>query len=214
MSEKYDFADIRDELIACVLEACPSTLENWDRSPLSGARDARSPIVGLDTKEVVFALCTLASTHERILRAALPSLYVACAKWPVGDILPLDGVDTALPLHAQRAVARGKARLHELQFDGFAELAKNTKHCAKGSSQCYSMHIRTEAVRKLLLSDVSLTVLLRGDCNPVKLDIVNSCYHCFLLVDSDMAARATMVWNNLPSYFGLPSWLELLSESG
>ena len=193
MTTKYQFQEIRSQILLDLLPAYPTELSKYQGSSCRGEAVFGSPLPHPNSVLDLFVTCEVAF--------ALPfAYYRACI---AGDPASLDISDgeTALPPDTLKTALRGQARLR----GGEVQLAKKVAFqdcpgwgaCSgkfpAGRTQVYNW-INPEVVTQS-------GILERGG-------LLGSgyCAHCSQFFQQELSKAKESTWGDLPSYFGLPPW--------
>ena len=201
MATKYKFQEIRSQILLDLLPAYPTQLPGYERSSCLGEAVFGSTPPHPNSVLDLFVACKVAF--------ALPfAYYRACI---AGDPASLDASagEIALSLDILKAALRGQARLKadEVQFVRkvtFQECTKSRLGRCAGKSPA-----NRQQVFDWIHPDVVTPtgILERGGFQGT-----GYCDQCTLAFALELSKTKNDTWENLPSYFGLPSWTNVAEK--
>lgn len=204
LGTKYEFRQLRTEAVKRLTFEFPSQLNRLETQH-SGTR-----IIGANG--LVFRAITLA--RETNMLFVLPcAMAICCQSYTIHDIL--NGVGSPdyphmlLSTEDQRACLSGWYDLIHMQAkETFKWLDPHMRDTL--FPDCVSRARCTKARARILYS-MSHPISL---CNPFSLFVweMVMCVNCTIISKVQHEKGRTNIWNDLPSFFGLPGWDELLKE--
>ncbi|EPQ50350.1 hypothetical protein GLOTRDRAFT_97076 [Gloeophyllum trabeum ATCC 11539] len=182
LATKYNAAVLRSRIISLLTSYYPSTLEAWENR-------ASSPVAHLFTDgDFMAAYMALTCNITTILPA---SLYCCCMRYPTSSLL--NGFKAAPPSGKIKAACRSTL---------------NSRDFFKKANRCREMSCRNALYRWRVTEegdwDDHFYDILKGD----EMDSV-ACTTCNEGAEELFTELREDVWDNLPSYFGLPDWEDL-----
>ena len=192
MATKYKFQEIRSQIIPDLLPAYPTQLSDYKTSSCLGEAVFGSPLPHPNSVLDLFVKCEVSF--------ALPfAYYRACI---AGDpaLLNASAGETALPTNTLKAALRGQARLK----GGEVRLAKRLTLQDCGGWGCSG---KTPSGRAQVFNWILPGATTQGGVLE-KGDFMGSgyCSQCSQTLAQGLSEAQEETWENLPSYFGLPTW--------
>ena len=193
MSTKYQFQEIRSQILLDLLPAYPTELSEYKGSSCLGEAVFGSPPPHPNSVLDLFVTCKVAF--------ALPfAYYRVCI---AGDPASLDTSDgeTALPPDTLKTALRGQVRLKGEEV----QLAKKVafQDCAVWGACSGKLPAGRTQVYNWIHPEVATQsgILERGDFQGS-----GYCIQCSQVFRKELSKAKEATWGNLPSYFGLPLW--------
>lgn len=161
----------------------------------------------------------IALAHKYSLRRILPWAFLAACELltPEEILRPMGVTQTALSPEDQRICITGWRRLMNKQIPTtFAGLIVGNKACTRSS--CKTSREQTLIKEFVVLKDRSGTVTsigLDGTMTPAVWEKQwenGLCKACIKVAQNLHEEGRQRMWDDLPSIFGLPGWVELLEE--
>jgi hypothetical protein len=207
LSTKYDVRYLRHRAISYFANTYPSTLEAWDR---------RGKIADLENAPFV----ALKLIREVDIPEQLPAVLYCCSMQSIEDILdgmPLNwrGSRSEMDVADKRTCLIAKRKLEEAlrgRVLSFLRVHHVTRCTNRGDSTCNTGR----------LNFASLMAIRDSDQDPLKKSIDWDkysnfvCNVCFTFSKESFETARRKLWEELPGFFDLPTWSELLhlKESG
>ena len=196
MTTKYQFREIRSQILLDLLPAYPTKLSEYEGSSCLGEAVFGSPIPHPNSVLDLFVTCNVAF--------ALPfAYYRACV---AGDPASLDtGTGgTALLPDTLRTVLRGQARLE-------ADEVRLVKEVALKDCTSWGRCLRKSPAGRVLIFDWIHPETATQSGILEREDSLGSeyCSRCLQAFQQELSKAKKDTWESLPSYFGLPPWDEI-----
>ncbi|EDR12744.1 uncharacterized protein LACBIDRAFT_323434 [Laccaria bicolor S238N-H82] len=203
LGDKYNGHNVREEALKFLRYEFPQNLEDW--MGVWGTKVFPYP-------ESEFDFINLA--QEVDLHSVLPAMYYTCVKYEkLNDVFHgytnTDGSITQLSPKVQACLAIGREQLaYALKRHTFSWLYnKRIIPCPRCSSQKECAAARNHLIRKVWMPvpniGLALNVWDRGEFAS------GLCSVCAYTAEKLFRSGQDKLWDELPSYFGLPSWDDL-----
>jgi hypothetical protein len=194
VSTKYDVQYLRQRAISFLTEAYPSTLDAWDR------RELTRKISGIE--HTPFAALQL--VEEFGISQALPAVLYCCSMRPIDEIL--DGSRVEIGTANRRTCLIAKQKLEEAQRKRvFAFLGAYQVTACSNPSTCNTRRLEWSARMGLNPKPLARTF-----------DWINFsiyvCRNCLTFSRASFDEARQKLWEELPGFFNLPSWTQLLQS--
>ncbi|KLO16701.1 hypothetical protein SCHPADRAFT_937727 [Schizopora paradoxa] len=205
LSTKYDFKDIRTNVILQISRQYPTALKDFDL-----VDDDKTLLFGELREDCRFAL--LGAAYRANAHVLLPTLYFACSKTSIQHIIE-ESTRRGVPAECLYALLEGRERLllnfykQAASTERIVESAMTHLTCIGGDNGSLS------CLRDLLLSgvdfgqmstDVNLHFARRS---PELFGFFNqACETCKTFMEGRVTWKRNDVWDKLPSNFGCLNW--------
>ncbi|KAJ7759164.1 hypothetical protein B0H16DRAFT_1370195, partial [Mycena metata] len=209
LGRKYEFRGLLDSAVERVTCEHPTTLEEYDAlhgEDCLGPYHFKSVVDYLGIEFDVLAL-----VRENNIMTALPCAYHRILKYPHKQLF--EGIDTGDALVTlspldQKLCSLGREKIIAAQMlPGFTLgwLCKwgHNSDCLH-PAKCYKMR---EKALQLCFMEVNVRIL-----NPTPFAFTSMCMPCTRHIQELVSAGRKKAWEQLPTFFDLPSWEELKND--
>ncbi|KAF9558724.1 hypothetical protein CPC08DRAFT_763786 [Agrocybe pediades] len=196
LGNKYGIEHLREDVLCRMKEEYPSTLPGW--------REASPSTAFFPRKELLTTMANLA--YEYNILSVLPAIYVDLCQYSTEGLFDMKDKDLLNPA-VLKACLIGKDKLiHALRA------ALDVREGAGEYANCLTGTCGT--IFSLLSRDIDARYLSdRGIfCHTgtmVDFYDVECCAECLKFLKGIAEPIRAELWDNLPSFFGLPTWAEL-----
>ncbi|KAK7001410.1 glutamine amidotransferase type-1 domain-containing protein [Favolaschia claudopus] len=207
LSTKYNVDFLRRRALAHISSLYPTTLQEWDlrKDTAMEVFNARPFAVLLLAKE---------TGHQALLPACM---YLCADSVDINDILDgltsIDGKHLELDWPDKRACIRGRQNLLlALRAEVFAFLTGNLtiQNCAS-PQRCDSSKLRwLQSLEASLGNGCPGIFSIKFPWNAFRKAV---CENCYTASHTHSNTQRQLIWDKLPSYFGMPPWEELVKSS-
>ncbi|TFK49216.1 hypothetical protein OE88DRAFT_399240 [Heliocybe sulcata] len=210
LSTKYQVEYFRQDIVANLVIAYPSTLAAWDK---------RSKVEAYPSTVAQRAVDVLRLAREINVRALIPAALYQCCENPLEVILDgihqPDGGTTRLSPEDEEICILGRERIVEAFR---ARLFSESQLVSSGPGFLASRHVPCDSARLRWLYKDEVWEMAFGydwfkplhtECPILGPGVCPSCQNAFA---ATFHRTRSFIWENLPGYFGLPEWSILRIE--
>ncbi|KLO19249.1 hypothetical protein SCHPADRAFT_83283 [Schizopora paradoxa] len=199
LSTKYDFKNIRTDVIIQIAKHYPTHLRSYDDANVHDL----APLFGTIRSSCHYPL--LQCLWKAKVDALLPVLYYACSDSPIDFILlQTNTLDT----ECLQTLIKGSVKLRAAVTQLLADLTGRDLLDGPCSYGC-EVHFRICNLGEFVNSS-NLAEIDGGSIVEACAD--RACELCSHKVKDVVDNRRKEIWNNIPSYFGFPGWNQLREE--
>ncbi|KLO16708.1 hypothetical protein SCHPADRAFT_994975 [Schizopora paradoxa] len=198
LSTKYDFKDVRANVITQISKQYPINLQDYD-----SVDDENAPLFGMVRDDCHFDL--LSAAYKAEAHVLLPTLYLACATFDIRDILAGTRCSAVDP-ECLQILLEGRDGLVSAIIDCIWSIPEFVR---KGiaSSGCCQVPSCLEKFRYVRLSHLCTENFssTRGK-SVIAFHLSPTCMLCRSFVESAIEKERETVWKKIPALFKCPSW--------
>ncbi|KAF5340730.1 hypothetical protein D9611_007355 [Ephemerocybe angulata] len=211
MGRKYDIDYLRHEALLRLTTEFPTTLSEWDKLPHDYTQIHHQ-------SGILFDIVNLA--HDNDIKSVLPAAYYLCIQ-EFEDLLTGTARDdesvAQVSYDVKRECILGRERLFRAQTDhlfgwvdnvGCSDKCTQPARCrAAGSSLIKALYVPMPEPARTLERWIEFKQF-------VPMQTMALCQVCSKDAERAHEEGRQQIWNNLPSYFGLPGWSSLKNFDG
>jgi len=196
LSTKYDFQDIRNDVIIQISKHYPMSLRDYD-----SIGDFTSLLFGVEQWDCHFPLLMAAFTAD--VDVLLPTLYMACSDYSIEGIF---NQAELMPTECLRTLLKGREILEKKTNIFISELPNDLKEGA-WMGDCSRNQLCLKNARYSRLSGLISTIFGDTRGSKVVAGYLNDiCADCSSSVAHAIENKREEMWASVPSCYGFPGW--------
>lgn len=201
LSTKYNLGNVRSYVTKQLLKHYPTTLREYE------IVDSSTPKRVFDTDRDDSHFVLLRAAFAAKSKILLPSLYYACSYFPIGTIV--DEEADYLDPPCLKQLLKGKEMLIEAIHRAVRMFVEKSMRCActHGRTNDVELSGMEELLRTSSLEDISWANLEKRWPGLV-------CAECERTLKPSIEDERAKIWDEIPSFFGLPNWDTLRESCG
>ncbi|KAJ7495407.1 hypothetical protein FB451DRAFT_1077050 [Mycena latifolia] len=192
LATKYDVDHLRTRMISLLTAIYPSSFSQW--------LPRRLPPGYKEVPDDDFLALTLASTHN--IGSVLPGIYYECCRYPTSELLDDYDQPPISPSDKRKCILATENYADNWSRRIHAGLFRINNYCAS-QAQC-------DAQRLLWIQRHGLPKFENILFQEFDWRAVGLCAECTTTSIALFCSERAALWDNLPSFFDLPPWEELL----